>query len=95
VDIWPQKSVVDEQGIPLASEAFSKLLEIFIQYASEENLVLLPGHSYFLAENTIELKNRFTYELIPLLQEYIKEGRLASMESQVQGYIDWLDTMTL
>lgn len=95
VDIWPQKTVVDEQQIPFASEAFSRLLEIFVQYASEENLVLLPGHSYFLANNIDELKDRFNFELIPLLKEYIREGRLASMESQVQGYIDWLDTMML
>lgn len=95
VDIWPQKSVVDMQNSNLSSEAFSRLLEIFVQYASEENLVLLPGHSYFLAENNDVLKNRFKYELIPLLQEYIRDGRIASMESQIQGYIDWLELTTL
>jgi 5-methylcytosine-specific restriction protein B len=95
VDIWPQKSVVDERNMTLASEAFSKLLEIFIQYASDDNLVLLPGHSYFLADNQDELMDRFKFELRPLLQEYLREGRLASMESQVQGYIDWLDTKML
>jgi len=90
VDVWPQKTVVDSQHIPLASEAFSKLLEIFIQYASEDNLVLLPGHSYFLANSTDALIHRFKYELIPLLQEYIRDGRIASLESQIQGFIDWL-----
>lgn len=90
VDVWPQKTVVDSQHNPLASEAFSKLLEIFIQYASEDNLVLLPGHSYFLADSTDALIHRFKYELIPLLQEYIRDGRIASLESQIQGFIDWL-----
>jgi 5-methylcytosine-specific restriction protein B len=91
IDIWPQKNVVDEQDLELASEAFSRLQEIFIQYASEENLVLLPGHSYFLAEDKKSLINRFKFELIPLLQEYLRDGRVASMDSQIQGYIDWLD----
>jgi 5-methylcytosine-specific restriction enzyme B len=95
VDIWPQKTVVDEQKISLASEAFSKLLEIFIQYASEDNLVLLPGHSYFLAENKTSLIHRFQFELIPLLQEYIRDGRIAALDSQIQGFIDWLQIKSL
>lgn len=90
IDVWPQRDVVDDQNIPLASEAYEKLLDIFIQYATDENLVLLPGHSYYLANNEIELKNRFVYELIPLLKEYILDGRISGMASQIQGYIDWL-----
>lgn len=90
VNIWPQREVVDEQKLPLASEAFGKLLDIFIQFATDENLVLLPGHSYFLAENESELRNRFQYELIPLLQEYILDGRITAMNSHIQGFIDWL-----
>lgn len=90
INIWPQRGVVDEQNLSLASEAFEKLLNIFIQFASDENLVLLPGHSYFLAENESELKNRFKYELIPLLQDYILDGRITAMNSHIQGFIDWL-----
>lgn len=90
VDIWPQQAVVDKQDLPLASDAYSYLQEIFIQYSSSENLVLLPGHSYFLARTNIELLQRFQYELIPLLEEYIRDGRVAAFETQIQGYIDWL-----
>ncbi len=90
VDIWPQREVVDNQQIPLASEAFGKLLDIFVQFATDETLVLLPGHSYFLAESENELRNRFRYELIPLLQEYILDGRVTAMNSHIQGFIDWL-----
>ena len=90
VNIWPQREVVDGQNLPLASEAFGKLLDIFVQFASDEILVLLPGHSYFLADNESELINRFQYELIPLLQEYILDGRITAMNSHIQGFIDWL-----
>jgi len=90
IDIWPQREVVDDQKLPLASEAFGKLQDIFIQFATEDTLVLLPGHSYFLAENENELRNRFRYELIPLLQEYLLDGRVTAMNSHIQGFIDWL-----
>jgi 5-methylcytosine-specific restriction protein B len=72
-------------------EAFALLQDIFAQYVPEESIVLLPGHSYFFAENKNELINRFRYELIPILKEYLYEGRLGSCESEILAYIDWLE----
>lgn len=35
---------------------------------------LMPGHSYFMADNIEDLKDKLEYELIPLIEEYTKDG---------------------
>jgi len=37
------------------------------------------------------LVNRLRFELVPLLNEYLQEGRLGSCESELRAYIDWLE----
>ncbi len=91
VDVWPDIEVVTNQGIALATEAFSRLQDIFVQYCPDEALSLVPGHSYFLADSESELKSRLVFELIPLLREYLLDGRLGSCESEIRAYIDWLE----
>ena len=91
VDLWPDSSVIEDQGISLATEAFGRLLDIFTQYAPHDSLVLIPGHAYFLAENEGELARRLRHELIPLLREYLLEGRLGMCESELHAYLDWLE----
>ena len=91
VDVWPNLDVVQQQGHSLATRAFGQLQDIFAQYAPDDALVLLPGHAYFLADSEAELINRLRYELIPLLNEYLQEGRLGSCESELRAYIDWLE----
>lgn len=90
VNLWPDIKSVNNQEVELANEAFEKIINIFIENASDESLVFLPGQSYFLAKSTNELINRFRYELIPLLEEYIYDGRIAAFETEIIGYIDWL-----
>ena len=48
-------------------------------------LVLLPGHSYFLAEDEAELRQRLKYELLPLLDEYLHEGFLGPCGAELQA----------
>ena len=91
VDIWPDMEVVAAQNMPLATEAFGRLQDIFAQYAPPESLVLLPGHAYFLADSERELCNRLRYELIPLLDEYLQEGRLGPCENELRAYVGWLE----
>jgi len=90
VDVWPDLDMVRRQGIEFATEAFGKLQDIFAQYAPEDALVLLPGHAYFLAEDEAHLARRLRYELIPLLTEYLQEGRLGPCTTELDAYIDWL-----
>ena len=91
VDVWPDIGVVAEQGRDLATEAFGRLLDIFAQYAPDDALVLVPGHAYFLADSDEELIRRLRFELMPLLIEYLQEGRLGACESELRAYLDWLE----
>jgi 5-methylcytosine-specific restriction protein B len=91
VDIWPDINVINEQKLDLATDAFSKLQDIFTQYASQDAFALLPGHPYFLANSAEEFSSRMKYDLLPLLNEYLLEGRLSSCESELRAYMDWLD----
>lgn len=90
VDVWPDLEIVRSQGIDLATEAFGKLQDIFAQFAPDDALVLMPGHAYFLASNEQQFNRRMRYELIPLLEEYLVEGRLGSCEIELEAYNDWL-----
>ena len=58
-------------------DLFNKFCEIFDRYASDEELNLQPGPSYFLtlkdgAEEIMQ--DRMVYELLPLIKEYLAEG---------------------
>lgn len=92
VDIWPDINVVHAQRLSLGTDAFVRLQDIFAQYATDESFCLMPGHSYFLADSEAELSLRLKYELLPLLSEYLQEGRLVSCESELRAYMDWLSS---
>ena len=50
----------------------------------------MPGHAYFLAESSGQLARRMRYELVPLLNEYLLQGRLGPCETELEAYLDWL-----
>ena len=55
------------------------LLIFFFQYATDDELNLHPGQSYFIVskqEANKEMKERMIYELMPLIKEYLAEGYL-------------------
>lgn len=92
VPLWPDLGVIAAQGLQKATEAFARLQQIFVQYAPDDALSLLPGHSYFLAKDEAELARRLRYELMPLLGEYLQEGRLGGLEHELRAYLDWLES---
>ena len=51
LDMWPQVEVVEQLGTDATKAAYHKLLSIFVEYASEEAFVLMPGHSYFIVKD--------------------------------------------
>jgi GTPase subunit of restriction endonuclease, putative len=58
---------------------FHKFCDIFERYASDEELNLQPGPSYFLTDFEAHegiMKTRLIYELMPLIKEYLAEGLL-------------------
>lgn len=43
-----------------------------------------PGHTYFMAENEPKLRNKFIYQVYPLLREYYKDGILRQNVTQMR-----------
>ena len=61
------------------SKIFKKFANIFYDYATDDELNLQPGQSYFIVEKDKkeeEMKDRLIYELMPLIKEYLAEGYL-------------------
>lgn len=76
VDVLPNEELID---YPKAKELFKKVSELF----DEEFLApdfkkkeVHLGHSYFLVDSDDELKSRLQYKIMPILEEYVKDGLL-------------------
>lgn len=68
------------------NEAFHAMERIFMQHAKDEELTLMPGQSYFLEDNGITFEERAKYELLPLIKEYLAEGRLTTAKDEFSKY---------
>lgn len=67
------------QGKVFMKKIYNKIADIFFEYATDDELNLQPGQSYFIVnkENKDEeMKERLIYELMPLIKEYLAEGYL-------------------
>ena len=69
------KELVKQNSIPLAVELF-EAVELFIKkhQIDMDFEDLMVGHSYFFAKDENELELKWQYEILPLLNEYIKDG---------------------
>jgi 5-methylcytosine-specific restriction protein B len=76
ITMMPDRSVVTTLSTPKGLALFDALSDVFLEFAPDEALALLPGHSYFIAKDDSALKDRMRYELLPLLDDYIREGYL-------------------
>ena len=68
---------------------FKEIGSLFERYATDDELNLQPGHSYFITtekeiENGLneEMKLRLKYEIMPLMKEYFAEGYLAEAKNE-------------
>lgn len=82
VTLMPDSRIV---ALPAAREVFDKLTDVFVEHASDEMLHLLPGHSYFIAQDDRHLRNRFRYDLLPLIDEYLRQGLLGPASSDLHA----------
>ena len=82
---------LEETLIDKILKKYNSLNEIFFKYASEEEILLQPGHTYFIASSEEELKNRLRYEVKPLLKEYMQEGKLELAKNELLAFIKSLD----
>lgn len=84
----PHEIVCDSEHV-FMSDQFNEFSDIFFRYASDEELNLQPGQSYFIVKKSnLKLKKdreeeqkeamavRMEYELMPLIKEYLQEGYL-------------------
>ena len=56
---------------------YNRIARIFERYATDEELNLQPGQSYFVTDGSEEVsRNKIVYELMPLIKEYLREGYL-------------------
>lgn len=66
-------------GKEFMKETYIKFADIFFLYATDDELNLQPGQSYFIVgtnKPAEEMKERMIYELLPLMKEYLTEGYL-------------------
>jgi 5-methylcytosine-specific restriction protein B len=95
VTLMPARQVLVEENCPeSALEAFDWLTDVFVEFAPDEALTLMPGHSYFLAKTNDALRTRFRYELLPLIDEYLRQGFLAQAASELISVRDRIDDMS-
>lgn len=66
-------------GKKFMKETYNKFADIFFLYATDDELNLQPGQSYFIVgtnESDKEMEERMIYELLHLMKEYLTEGYL-------------------
>jgi len=97
VTMMPSREVVagqSDEGVQrLATGVFDRLSDVFIEHAPDDALDLLPGHSYFLADSEAALRERFRYELLPLLDEYLRQGFLGAATTELHAVRDFVDDL--
>jgi len=91
ISMMPDRGVVAKQVLPLATEFYDRVCDVFVEHAPEDALNLLPGHSYFLAKDQADLKRRLRYELLPLLNEYLREGYLGPATTELNAVRDAIE----
>lgn len=91
VKVMPDREVVARKNNNLATELYDRTCDVFVEHAPEEALNLMPGHSYFLADDENELRTRLRHELIPLLDEYLREGYLGPATTELHAVRDAME----
>ena len=76
VTLYPHKLDIDN----FDTELFEKVDELFSRYATDEELNLQPGQSYFMDTN--KRRANIKFGLMPLMKEYFAEGFLLSAKEE-------------
>jgi 5-methylcytosine-specific restriction enzyme B len=73
VTMMPDRQVVRERSTKVGLELFDALCDVFLEFAPDDALTLLPGHSYFIVpdRDEVALRDRLRFELLPLVDDYI------------------------
>lgn len=92
VKLWPQMKIVQVYGSQLMQHAFTELVSIFIEHAGDDAFSLVPGHAYFLEPDEAQAAKYLNVNLVPLLEEYLVQGYVASFSDQIRAYLQWIDS---
>jgi 5-methylcytosine-specific restriction protein B len=76
ITMMPDREVVKSTSTEMGLKLFDALCDVFLEFAPDDALALMPGHSYFIASDDGVLRDRLRYELLPLVDEYLREGYL-------------------
>ena len=75
VTLKADKDLVEQNSIPEAAELFKSVESFLKKNRLDMDLDdLMVGHSYFFAKDENELALKWEYEILPLLNEYIKDN---------------------
>jgi 5-methylcytosine-specific restriction enzyme B len=91
VDLWPENSVVENLGTSRSLALYQKLLSVFVEYANEDSMALVPGHSYFLDYDGMDQVVYLKTNLLPLLKEYMANGYVASFADHIHALIQEIE----
>lgn len=68
-----------------ACQLFDRIKEFLEDEKSDMDIDdLMAGHSYFMAEDKIQLEMKLNYEIIPLIAEYVKDGIICATNNEFQ-----------
>lgn len=91
-DFWPQIDVVNRYASEHMRKAFTDLLTLWVEHANNESFALMPGHSYFLEKDDVQAQRRLRHTLLPLLEEYLTQGYVASFAEAIRGYVQQIES---
>jgi 5-methylcytosine-specific restriction protein B len=90
------KELVKQNSIPLAVELFGAVESFIKRHQIDMDFEdLMVGHSYFFAKDENELELKWQYEILPLLNEYIKDGIVNAKTIDNEMPIDMFVEMSL
>lgn len=92
VTLHSDETVVKEYSkADKAVKLFKDVNEYINKYKADDDFEdLMVGHSYFLAKDNDELSMKLEYEIIPLLEDYRKDGLLnITKEEAKKAYNEW------
>lgn len=99
VTLKADKELVKQNSISLAIELFEAVESFIKKHQIDMDFEdLMVGHSYFFAEYVSELELKWQYEILPLLNEYIKDGiinaKSISSDMTIADFVgEWYPTL--
>ncbi len=83
---WVTLKPYEISNLDFQKDYFNDFDALFQKYATDDEMNLQPGQSYFIAKNEDEMKARLEYELMPLMKEYFNEGYLLKAKDDCSNY---------